>query len=62
VNVVGSTRFALVAFTLGVALMLVFDAAITRIGGVALLLGGVALGVFAIASDEFIADDEPDGS
>ena len=55
-------RLAIAAFGLGVALMLAFDATLTRIAGVALLLGGIALGVFAIASEEFVAGEERDGS
>ena len=49
---------AVAAFGLGVALMLAFDATLTRIAGVALLLGGIALGVFAIASEEFIGQED----
>ncbi len=57
-NVIGSARFAIAAFATGAALMLVFDATATRIAGVVLLLSGIALGVFAIATDEFIAGDD----
>lgn len=56
---VPSPRLALAAFSVGVALMLVFDATLTRIAGVVLLLAGMALGVFAIATDDFVATDEP---
>ncbi len=52
-------RQALLLFTAGVALMLVFDATLTRIAGVALLFVGIALGVFAIASADFIGQDDP---
>ena len=55
-------RLAITVFGLGVAVMLAFDATLTRIAGVALLLGGIALGVFAIASEEFVAGEERDGS
>ena len=44
-------------FLAGAALMLVFDATLTRIAGVVLLLGGIALGAFAIATPEFTADE-----
>jgi phage shock protein PspC (stress-responsive transcriptional regulator) len=52
-------RLALTLFAVGVALMFVFDATLTRIAGVALLFVGMALGVFAIASAEFIGEEEP---
>ena len=41
--------------------MLVFDYAVTRIAGVALLFAGMGLGVFAIATDEFVAGDDDSG-
>jgi hypothetical protein len=45
---------------LGVALMVPFEATITRVLGVAVLLAFVVCGVFAIATPEFLArnDDE----
>jgi len=52
------SRVAAGAFLAGVALMLAFDATLTRIAGVVLLLGGIALGAFAIATPEFASDDE----
>ena len=48
---------AAAAFILGAALMLVFDETPTRIAGVVLLLAGIGLGAFAIATPEFTADD-----
>jgi drug/metabolite transporter (DMT)-like permease len=51
-------RLAAVAFGLGAVLMLVFDSTPTRIAGVLLLIGAIVLGAFAIASHEFLADDE----
>jgi hypothetical protein len=51
------TRAATAAFVLGVVLMLAFDATVTRIAGVVLLLGGIGMGVFAIATPEFTSDD-----
>lgn len=60
-NVLVSARLAASAFVVGVTLMLVFDATVTRIAGVALIFAGMAMGVFAIASDEFVAGDEDSG-
>ena len=59
-SVVGSARIAIAAFATGAVLMLFFDETVTRIAGVALLLSGIALGLFAIATDEFIAGDDGD--
>jgi hypothetical protein len=47
------SKAAAAAFILGAALMLAFDTTITRILGVILLLTGIGLGVFAIATPEF---------
>jgi hypothetical protein len=52
------TRAAVATFSFGVALMLAFDVTITRILGVMLLLAGIGLGVFVIATPEFTSDDE----
>ena len=46
---------ALAAFVLGVGLLVPFDAAITLLAGVVLLFAFVVLGVFAIASPEYLA-------
>ena len=51
------SRAAAVVFILGAALMLGFDETLTRIFGVLLLLGGIGLGVFAIATPEFKEDE-----
>lgn len=51
-------RLAAAVFGLGAILMLGFDSTPTRIAGVLLLLGGIVLGAFAIASREFLAGDE----
>ena len=48
------SRAALV-FLLGAGLMLAFDETLTRIAGVVLLLGSIALGAFAIATPDFTA-------
>jgi phage shock protein PspC (stress-responsive transcriptional regulator) len=42
----------------GLALMLGFDAAITRVLGVLLLFAFIVTGVFLIADPEFLARDE----
>jgi len=52
------SRYAAATFILGVVLMLAFDATLTRIAGVLLLMGGITMGAFAIASPEFTRDDE----
>ena len=51
------SRLAAVTFLIGVVLMLAFDETITRIAGVILLLGGISLGVFVIATPEFTSED-----
>jgi hypothetical protein len=53
---------ALASFALGVALMIPFEATITRILGVAALFGAIVAGVFAIASPELLSDDEDDSA
>ena len=53
------SRAAAATFVAGVVLMLAFDATLTRIAGVLLLMGGIALGVFAIATPAFTAGGEP---
>ena len=44
-------------FLIGCLLLLVFDDALTRIVGVPLMFAGIALGVAAIATPEFLAGD-----
>jgi len=45
-------------FLLGSAVMILFEAPLARIVGVALLFGFVVSGVFLVASPEFLARDE----
>jgi hypothetical protein len=51
------SKAAAATFLLGVALMLAFDETITRVAGVLLLLAGIGMGVFAIATPEFTSDE-----
>lgn len=53
-------RAAILTFILGVALMIPFEATITRILGVACLLAFIVIGVFAIATPEFLSGDADD--
>ena len=55
-------RATLACFAIGVALMIVFDATVTRILGVALLLAFIVLGLFAIATPEFLGRPEDEDS
>ncbi len=50
-------RAAAACFVLGCLLVLVIDAGIARIVGVPLIFVGIALGVAAIASPEFLEGD-----
>jgi hypothetical protein len=50
------TAFA--CFVVGLLLVLLVDAGIGRIVGVPLIFAGIGLGVTAIATPEFLADDE----
>ncbi len=52
---------ALASFLVGCLVMLALDTAVARIFGVLLIFAGVLLGVAAIATPEFLADDR-DGS
>jgi hypothetical protein len=52
-------RLALAAIGLGVPVMLVFEATLTRAAGVALLFAWIALGVVALLRPEDLAR-EPD--
>jgi energy-converting hydrogenase Eha subunit C len=45
-------------FVLGSAVMILFEAPLARIVGVALLFGFIVSGVFLVASPEFLARDE----
>jgi hypothetical protein len=53
------SRFAvpIACFVVGVALMIPFEATITRILGVAALFAFIVSGVFAIADPEHLADE-----
>jgi hypothetical protein len=42
----------------GVALMIPFDATVTRVLGIALMFAFIVVGVFAIANPEFLERDE----
>jgi hypothetical protein len=52
------TLAAIAAFVAGVALMIPFEATITRILGVAALFAFIVLGVFAIASPERLGEED----
>jgi energy-converting hydrogenase Eha subunit C len=45
-------------FVLGSAVMILFEAPLARIVGVALLFGFVVSGIFLVADPEFLARDE----
>jgi hypothetical protein len=49
---------ALGCFALGVVLMIPFEAWFTRVLGVAALFAAIVAGVFAIASPEFLEDED----
>lgn len=53
------SRAAAATFLLGAALMLAFDETLTRIAGVVLLLAGIGMGVFVIATPEFTEGSDP---
>jgi hypothetical protein len=50
-------RVALACFGIGCLLVLLVDAAIARLAGVPLMFTGIALGVAAIATPEFLTAD-----
>lgn len=50
--------FALLAFVLGVGLMIPFEATITRLLGVGFLLAAIVGGAFVIAEPRFLSSDE----
>ena len=50
-------QIALACFGLGCMLVLLIDAPIARIVGVPLMFAGIALGLAAIATPEFLAGD-----
>lgn len=51
---------ALGCFVLGVLLMIPFEHWFTRVPGVAALFAAIVIGVFAIASPEFLETEDPD--
>jgi hypothetical protein len=60
---IGRPQIALACFVVGSLLVLLVEAAIARIAGVPLMFAGIALGVAAIATPDFLAGDrdaEPD--
>jgi hypothetical protein len=54
------TFAAIAAFVLGIALMIPFDATVTRILGVLCLFAFIVIGVFAIATPERLGDAPED--
>ena len=54
------TFAAVAAFVLGVALMIPFEATVTRIAGVLCLFAFIVIGVFAIATPERLGDPPED--
>lgn len=54
---VDRARVAFVSFVVGLALVLLVDLGIARIVGVPLIFIGIALGVAAIATPEFLTGD-----
>jgi hypothetical protein len=54
------TFAAITAFVLGVALMIPFDATVTRILGVLCLFAFIVIGIFAIATPERLGDTPED--
>ena len=53
----GLLAFTLAALGVGLALMLVFEATLTRIVGVTALFAFIVAGVFLIADPDFIGDE-----
>jgi hypothetical protein len=53
-------KIAIACGVVGVVFMIGFDAAITRVIGVAGLVGFIVCGVFAIANPELLGRDEAD--
>ena len=57
----GRAQIALASFVIGALLVLLVDAGIARIVGVPLMFGGIALGVAAIATPDFLSGDRDAG-
>jgi hypothetical protein len=55
-------QIALACFVVGALLVLLVELAVARIVGVPLMFAGIALGVAAIATPEFLAGDRDAGS
>jgi hypothetical protein len=55
---VSPARLAATCFLVGGGLLFLFESTVPQLAGVILLLGSIVLGVFAIASEEFLAGDE----
>ena len=53
----GRPQIALACFVVGALLVLLVEAPLARIVGVPLMFAGIALGVAAIATPEFLAGD-----
>jgi hypothetical protein len=53
----GRPQLALACFAIGCLLVLFVDVGVARIVGVPLMFAGIALGVLAIATPEFLAGD-----
>jgi hypothetical protein len=53
----GRPQIALACFVVGCLLVLLVEAAVARILGVALMFAGIGLGVAAIATPDFLAGD-----
>ena len=53
----GRAQMALACFVIGCLLVLVVDVGIARVVGVPLMFAGIALGVAAIATPEFLEGD-----
>lgn len=47
-------------FVLGAAVMFIFDSTLTLLAGVILQTAAIVLGVFAIATPEFLSGDDED--
>jgi hypothetical protein len=54
-------QLAVACFVLGCLLVLLVELPIARIVGVPLMFAGIALGVAAIATPEFVAGDRDEG-
>ena len=53
-------RVAAVCFVVGCAVLFISESLVPQLAGVIVLFAGIAAGVFAIASPEFLAGDPED--